>query len=83
MKALGMSAALLAVFMFALSGLSRAQTVSPKEQALGQKLMQEINNGLTCGEQVVTLQRQVADLQEQVKKAKEAAAPKESKPEKK
>lgn len=35
---------------------------SPMEQALGAKLMQEINAGLQCSAGIVQLQKQVADL---------------------
>lgn len=41
---------------------------SPTEQALTQRLMQEIGNGINCSSSAITLQRQLADAQAQVKK---------------
>lgn len=40
---------------------------SPTEQALTQRLMQEIGNGINCNVSTITLQRQLADAQAQVK----------------
>lgn len=52
---------------------------SPREQALTAKLITEINNGLSCSTEVVTLQQQIQKLQAQIAEAKKAPEPKEKK----
>jgi hypothetical protein len=42
-------------------------TPSPTEQALTQRLMQEIGNGINCSSGAITLQRQLADAQAKIR----------------
>ena len=43
---------------------------TPQEQALGQKLLQEINQGLQCNATVIDLNKKLADLQKQLDEMK-------------
>lgn len=49
---------------------ARAQTASPKEQALTQELIQSINNNITCKTDVVTLQQEIQKLRAELAKTK-------------
>lgn len=44
-----------------------AQQASPTEQALGAKLMKEINEGLTCNANVIALQAEIVKLQTRIR----------------
>lgn len=78
-KILMVAAIFTAMFMLAMNVASRAQPApSPKEQALSSKLSQEINNGLQCVEQLVTVNQQLAAAQAEVKRLTDKY---ESKPE--
>jgi hypothetical protein len=44
-----------------------AQQQTPNEQALGTKLMQEIQGGLNCSASLITLQAELAKAQARVK----------------
>lgn len=58
----------LAVFLSPFAAYAQAQQPqSPREQAVTAKLIQEINNNLQCASDVVTLQQQIAKLQEELK----------------
>lgn len=46
------------------------QTQSPREQALTGRLIGEINNGLQCATDLLTLQREVARLTDELKAEK-------------
>lgn len=62
----------LAVFLSPFAAYAQAQQPqSPREQAVTAKLIQEINNNLQCASDVVTLQQQIAKLQEELKTAAE------------
>lgn len=62
----------LAVFLSPFAAYAQAQqSQSPREQAVTAKLIQEINNNLQCASDVVTLQQQIAKLQEELKTAAE------------
>lgn len=39
---------------------------APAEQALGEKLMQEINAGLSCNAAIITVQRQLDEARKQI-----------------
>lgn len=52
------------------------QQPSPVEQALGQKLMQEISAGVQCTAQAITLKGEFDKSQEEVKRLTEKYEPK-------
>lgn len=47
-----------------------AQQQSPSELALGAKLFQEINAGISCSATVIDLQRQLAEARKQIEELK-------------
>lgn len=55
---------------------------SPGEQALGQKLMQEIQSGVQCSMQSISLQRELATVQAEVKRLAEKYEAKKDEPKK-
>lgn len=61
----------IATALFAITVLSPAQAQqqqpSPSEQALGAKLMKEINDGLQCSATVVSAQAEIQRLQAKLK----------------
>lgn len=70
----------LAIVLMAYAGASFAQTAAqhqtPNEQALGVKLMQEIQGGLSCNANLITVQAELVKANARVKEL-------EPKPEKK
>ena len=57
------------IAIYFVSALAHAQQspASPREQALTQKLIGEINNNIQCNTDIATLQQQIAKLQEELK----------------
>lgn len=46
---------------------------SPNEEALGKKLMSEIQSGVACSVEVITLQRRLAEMEAKLKAAEKPA----------
>ena len=72
--------AILMMLVFASEAQAQQQT-SPTEQAIGNKLLQEINNGIACNANLLVVQKQLADAQAKIKEIEPKAAP--AQPEKK
>lgn len=53
-----------------------AQPPTPHERAVTEKLISEINAGLTCNAAVIALQDQIKKLQAQIKEADDKKPPK-------
>jgi hypothetical protein len=60
-------------------GAQSQQQQSPAEQALGIKLMQEINAGLQCAQQSITLQQQLAAITKERDELKTKMTPEDHK----
>ena len=56
------------------------QPAPPRDQALTQKLITEINNNLSCSTSLIEAQQQVAKLQAELKTAEDKAKPEKKKP---
>ena len=66
------------VIVFSLLATPALAQQSPLEQALGAKLMREINEGMVCSTQLLTAQQQLAAAQARVKTLEaEQAKPKD------
>jgi xanthine dehydrogenase molybdopterin-binding subunit B len=58
------------------TGAAAQQPPTPYEQALGAKLMAEINSELTCSTDLISARNQVADLNRQIDDLKKQLAAK-------
>jgi hypothetical protein len=56
-----------AIIAAALYACLAQQPPSFTEQAMGQKIMQEINNGLACSAKLIEVQKQLEDMQAKFK----------------
>lgn len=61
------------------SASAQQQLSSPNEQALGQKVMQEIQLGLNCNAALITVQAELVKVQARVKELEPKEESKESK----
>lgn len=61
------------------SAFAQQQPSSPNEQALGQKVMQEIQLGLNCNAALITVQAELTKAQARLKELEPKEEPKESK----
>lgn len=56
-----------------------AQSASPNEQAMGVKLLQEIQAGLSCSANLISAQADLAKAQTRIKELEAKSAPSEEK----
>lgn len=64
--------------LLALATPAWAQQANPQHtiRAIGDRLMQEINTGITCSTELITLREEIAKLKAEVEAAKKAQEPK-------
>jgi hypothetical protein len=64
------------VFLLSITpALAQQPQQSPAEQALGSKLMQEINAGLQCTQQLIGANKQIEQLQARIKELESNVQP--------
>ena len=59
---------------------ARAQQQTPTEQALGAKLMQELQGGLNCNTSLISVRNDLVKAQARIEELEKAAKEKEGKP---
>lgn len=69
----------LAIAFALLPSLAFGQQPTPETQALGQKLMSEINASITCNAQLITLQEKLTKANEEIAALKEPKKPEPNK----
>jgi hypothetical protein len=65
----------IALALLATPALAQQQQPSFTEQAMGQKIMQEINNGLACSARLIEVQKQLETAEAKVKQLEGEAKP--------
>lgn len=70
----------LLLLCFSVSAALAQQQASPLEQALGAKMMREMNDGLQCSANVIVAQQQLAAAQAEVKRLTDKYEPKPVEP---
>lgn len=64
------------LFCIVLISFPAAAQQTPSEQALGAKVMQEMQSGMACSVALITAQQQIAELKKLLEEAKKADTPK-------
>jgi hypothetical protein len=62
------------LLILGLVGFALAQQQSPIEQALSQKIMQEINNGLACNTDLIKVKEELLKAKEELAQLKQEGA---------